>query len=178
MIFRGAGAVFFLLIRARGIDVSEKRNCGSKDEVRWNKGGKMRFDKNMDECGNGKCWGAEQCTTDCIQGREKYTNACSTCFGKLAACGRSNCWWTCFWKGSDAESCTKCAETYCIKDFKQCSHFTPPPKGGGKKKKEEEKGEAEDLGEGIVVVGNTTSASLPGACASRYIFWSLHLFDI
>merc|ERR1719410_2364184 len=94
------------------------------DQAVWNKDGKADFASDLSACGH-KCLGDASCTSDCIEKRRGYTEACSDCFGELTGCTKDNCMFDCM-LDANGSSCKNCVDAHCTPAFKTCSGLTPP----------------------------------------------------
>jgi len=98
--------------------------CGSDaDSEIWRGGGRGRFRADNRACGS-DCWGKPDCVRDCIAGKEGYSGACAACFGGIASCTVSHCFFQCL--GSGGTSCDACAHDNCSPGFNACSGLVAP----------------------------------------------------
>jgi len=103
--------------------------CGdAPDQAVWNTKGEAHFAADMSTCGR-QCVGTNSCVTECIVKAEGYSAACSGCFGNLASCTASKCWFKCI-TGASA-SCKACTVKNCVPAFETCSGLTPPSASTG-----------------------------------------------
>lgn len=76
------------------------------------------FRSNMTECGI-RCLGRSKCVTNCMLERFPLTQDCAECFGAIAGCARSNCFFPCS-SGSNPR-CDACVSDNCNPGFVECT---------------------------------------------------------
>merc|ERR1712166_632134 len=98
--------------------------CSAADSAVWTKQGQANFQNDMTTCGK-KCLGASDCVKKCVEGKEKYSDGCSGCFGSLAQCTKDHCMFQCI--NGRTPACDTCVKKNgCDTTFATCSGFTPP----------------------------------------------------
>lgn len=98
--------------------------CSADDQAVWTKQGSKNFQDDMSTCGK-KCLGASDCVKKCVEGKEKYSDGCSACFGDLAHCTAKNCMFQCISGRSTA--CDNCVKSHgCESTFANCSGLKLP----------------------------------------------------
>mmetsp|Transcript_31650 Transcript_31650/g.62760 ORF Transcript_31650/g.62760 Transcript_31650/m.62760 type:complete len:127 (+) Transcript_31650:58-438(+) len=114
----------FLVAPALGALGGADKCMNDADQAIWNGGGSDNFTSDMDTCGH-KCYGAEQCVTDCVKDAEGYSDECSGCFGALADCTVKKCMTECMLGRS--EKCDACVAENCNPGFTDCSGISDIP---------------------------------------------------
>lgn len=72
------------------------------------------------ECA-GDCFGARDCTTECVVRETGLSMPCAQCFGDVSQCTVDNCAFRCF-GGGDSPDCMACRdEAGCTAAFEACS---------------------------------------------------------
>ena len=74
----------------------------------------------VEDCA-GDCFGARDCTTECVVRETSLSMACAGCFGDASQCTVDNCAFRCF-GGGDSPDCMACRdEAGCTAAFETCS---------------------------------------------------------
>ncbi|CAK9021757.1 unnamed protein product [Durusdinium trenchii] len=99
--------------------------CGGNDAQIWSQKGSAAFSSDMETCGRQCALASTSCASDCVKGKEGYSDGCAACFGEVFGCTRDHCKLKCI-AGQTAE-CKACVEAAgCAANFTACSGFTAP----------------------------------------------------
>jgi len=105
------------------VSVADGSCTNSGDQSIWTAKGKDNFHSDMNDCGH-KSLGNEDKATQCMKGKEGYSDDCAGCFGATISCTAKKCWAKCI--GGETAACTSCVDANCTPDLKACSGLTPP----------------------------------------------------
>jgi len=113
------------LVFAALMGAASAASCTDQDKQIWSQKGMSAFEADMESCGHQCALSDESCASKCVQGKEGYTESCSSCFGDLFECTRAHCKLACI--GGQTDACKDCVKKAgCPAPFTSCSGFTPP----------------------------------------------------
>ena len=99
--------------------------CTDQDKQIWSQKGSAAFTSDMETCGHQCALADKSCASKCVQGKEGYSDSCSSCFGDLFGCTRDHCKLACI--GGQTDACKDCVKKAgCPAPFTSCSGFAPP----------------------------------------------------